>query len=275
MRGGEVQSLETADGKGGPGAVAWTLYTSGVYVFLYAPLACLTVLSFNDTESVTLPWRGFTARWYIQAFRDDGLRAAFMNSMMLALSTVVISVPIAVLGLYAFRRQFRLRASMLNLVLVALITPAIVVGVAQSIAWNLLGLSASLFGSTLMGHVIYAIPFVFVIAYPSFRRLDPSLEEAAFDLGASERVMFWTILLPLVKPGVLASAVFAFMLSFDEFIRTFFLIGSDNTLPIYLWSMMLTSVSPEANAIGFMMIVLSVGMTLLGSRLLGQAHRVG
>jgi spermidine/putrescine transport system permease protein len=271
--GAQIQGLSTPSRRASAGSWIGSAYAAAIYLFLYAPLLCLIVLSFNDSEGTTLPWRGFTLRWYGVAFADNDLRAAFWNSIVLAAATVAISVPLGVLGVYALRRRFRLHGQVLGLILVALIAPAIVVGVAQNIVWTLVGMPASLLGSTLIGHVTYTIPFVFVIAYPSFHRFDAALEEAALDLGAKRWRVFMTIVLPIAKPGVIASAVFAFMLSFDEFIRTFFLIGTDNTLPIYLWSMMLGNISPETNAVGTLMILFSIVLLLIGNSLLRQTYR--
>lgn len=273
MPGAQIQGLSASSRRRGTGSWIGSAYAAGIYLFLYAPLLCLIVLSFNDSAGTTLPWRGFTLRWYGVAFADGDLRAAFWNSIVLALATVAIAVPLGVLGVYALRRRFRLHAQVLGLILIALIAPAIVVGVAQNIVWSLLGIPSTLMGSTLVGHVTYTIPFVFVIAYPSFHRFDAALEEAALDLGATRWRVFMTVVLPIAKPGVIASAVFAFMLSFDEFIRTFFLIGTDNTLPIYLWSMMLGNISPETNAVGTLMIVFSIALMLFGNRLLRQTYR--
>jgi spermidine/putrescine transport system permease protein len=273
MPGSAVQSLRMPGRRNRFAALLWGAYGLGIYLFLYAPLLCLSVLSFNDTINITLPWMGFTFRWYGEAFRDRDLHKALLNSIELGIVTVIIALPIGVAAAYAFRRHFRLREMLFNLILVALIAPPIIVGVAQHLSWNILNLSSSLFGSTLMGHVAYTIPFIFVLIFPSFHRFDPSIEEAALDLGANRFEMFWTIVVPIVLPGIVASAVFAFMLSFDEFIRTFFLIGADNTLPIYLWSMLMANVSPETNAIATLMIVFSLTLMVIGYRLARQDYR--
>lgn len=273
MRGASIEGLNAAPRGSALGAVAWAIYAGAIYLFLYAPLLCLAVLSFNDTPNITLPWAGFTGRWYAEVFANRELHEALRNSILLAVVTVAIAVPTGVLAVYAFRNRFRARGLLFNLVLLALVAPPIIVGVAQNIFWNALGFSASLLGTTLVGHVTYTVPFVFVIVYPSFHRLNRELEEAARDLGASRPLMFRTVILPLVKPGVIAATVFAFMLSFDEFIRTFFLIGADNTLPIYLWSMMLTNVSPQTNAIATLMILFSLALMYLGHVLIRQSHR--
>ena len=273
MRGSGVQSLRMPGRRGPFAPLLWGTFGLAVYVFLYAPLLCLSILSFNDTMSITPPWAGFTLHWYGVALRDHDLRTALLNSIELGVVTVIVALPIGVGAAYAFRHWFRLRGVLFNLILVALIAPPIIVGVAQHLTWNLLGLSPSLFGSTLMGHVTYTVPFIFVLVFPSFHRFDPSIEEAALDLGATRLQVFRTVVMPIVMPGIVAAAVFAFMLSFDEFIRTFFLIGVDNTLPIYLWSMLMANVSPETNAIATLMIVFSLTLMTVGYRLSRQAHR--
>jgi ABC-type spermidine/putrescine transport system permease subunit II len=274
MRGSSVQSLAMSSPRGRLAVLLWAAYGVGIYVFLYAPLLCLAVLSFNDTMNITLPWRGFTLRWYGEALHDRDLHTALLNSFKLGIATVVIATPIGVAAAYAFRRHFRLRELLFNLILVALIAPPIIVGVAQHLTWNILGVNSSLFGSTLLGHVSYTAPFIFVLIFPSFHRFDASIEEAALDLGATRLQMFRTVIMPIVMPGIVSSAVFAFMLSFDEFIRTFFLIGVDNTLPIYLWSMLMTNVSPETNAIATLLMVFSLCLMTIGYRLTRQNYRV-
>jgi ABC-type spermidine/putrescine transport system permease subunit II len=160
-----------------------------------------------------------------------------------------------------------------NLFLVALIAPPIIVGVGQSIFWNIAGIRSGLYTTTLAAHVIYTVPFVFILIFPTLERFPANLEEAAMDLGASRVRMFLTVVLPIIRPGVIAASVFVFMLSFDEFIRTLFVIGVDNTLPIYLWSMIMSSVSPETNAIASIIVLTSIVLMLLGYRVMSQGFR--
>lgn len=273
MRGATTPGL-VYPGSVSPGvALAWLFYAGAIYLFLYAPLAVLVVLSFNDTPNVTLPWEGFTWRWYARLAANRELLAALGNSVQLGLATVAIAVPIGVLAAYAFRRAFALRNALFNLILVAVIAPPIIVGVGQSLFWHVLGVRPHLFGTTLVAHVVYATPFVSVVVFPALHRFPRAIEEAALDLGATPARMFLTVVLPIVKPGVVAASVFAFMLSFDEFIRTYFVIGVQNTLPIYLWSMIMSGVSPETNAIATVIIVISVVLMLTGYRLMKQEYR--
>lgn len=238
--------------------VAFAAYAATVYGCLYAPIVFLTVFSFNDAVSITPPFRGFSLRWYEQVWQNSVLQNAVFNSLVLGLVTSAIAVTLGTLMAFSFRSRFRGKDFILNLTLMPMLTPGIVLGIALLLLWTFLGLSPSLFGSTLVGHVTYTLPFVFLIIFPRLHRFDRSLEEAAMDLGADPSRTFWKITFPLIRPGIIASAIFAFTLSFDEFILSFFLVGNANTLPIYLWGMMLTRLSPETNAIGALILGFSL-----------------
>jgi ABC-type spermidine/putrescine transport system permease subunit II len=238
--------------------VAFATYAAVVYLCLYAPIVFLTVFSFNDAVSVTPPFRGFSLRWYREVWHDAVLHGAVVNSIGLGLITAAISVTLGTLLAFGFRSRFRAKDAVLHLTLMPMLTPGIVLGIALLLSWTFLGLSPSLFGSTLAGHVTYALPFVFLIVYPRVHKLDRSLEEAAMDLGAGRFTTFWQVVLPIVRPGIVAGAIMAFTLSFDEFILSFFLVGNANTLPIYLWGIMLTRLSPETNAIGALTMAFSL-----------------
>jgi spermidine/putrescine transport system permease protein len=133
----------------------------------------------------------------------------------------------------------------------------------------------NLWTSTLIGHLIYTSPFAFLTIFPRVHRFDPNIEAAAMDLGALPLVAFWTIVLPQIAPGLVASFLFCFTLSFDEFVRTLFLIGSQNTLPIYLWSIILNNPSPQTSAIAILSMSFSLVIVATGSMLLRQRRLIG
>lgn len=241
-----------------------TLYMGAVYAFIYSPLACMVLMSFNDSISTTLPWGGFTVKWYQQTLNNDLLFVAFFNSARLGVTVAVLSSAIGLLVALAFRRAFTGKAGVLNMMLAPLLVPGIVLGVGQAIAFTVAGIPLSLWGSTLIGHLVYTVPFAFITIYPRVYKFDPNIEAAAMDLGAGPWVTFWTIVFPRILPGVVASMLFGFTLSFDEFIRTFFLVGAQNTLPMYLWSIILTNPSPETNAIATLVVAFSLALVLLG-----------
>jgi ABC-type spermidine/putrescine transport system permease subunit II len=243
------------------------LYALAVYVFLYAPIAMLVLLSFNDSNSITLPWRGFTLRWYGALAENRSLFVSLRNSVVLGLSTAAIATVVGTLAALAFRRRFRGRAVLLRMLLLPLVVPGLTIGVALLLLFHAAGVRPGLLGTTLVAHVGFTLPYVFVLMSTRLHRFDEALEEAAMDLGADELATFRHITFPLVRPGVVGSALFAFTLSFDEFIRTLFTIGRDNTLPIQIWSMLGSMVSPELNAIATLIVAASVGLVILGELL--------
>lgn len=250
-----------------------TAYALGLYVFLYVPVATMLAMSFNDSISPTLPWEGFTLKWYRHTLHNTQFFTALWNSARLGAVVAILSSTVALLAALAFRRRLAGKGVVLNLILVPLLIPGIVIGVGQAVLWNVVGLSFSLWGSTLVGHLVYTIPFAFITIYPRLYKFDPNIEAAAMDLGAGPWQTFWLIVFPRIAPGVVASMLFAFTLSFGEFIRTLFLIGPQNTLPMYLWSIILTSASPEANAIAVLVVTLSVAVVLTGLAVAGRGWR--
>jgi len=250
------------------GRVAVTAITIVVLAFLYAPVLTLIVLSFNNSVGVSLPWAGFTLRWYLEAFSNTGAFNAFANSIKLGMGVGIVSTLIGLLAALAFRRAIAGRPVVLASLLLPLLIPGIVLAVAQAVLWNVAGWTMKLWTSTLIGHLVYTCPFAFLTIFPRLHRFDPNIEYAATDLGASPPVAFATIVLPQIVPGLAASFLFCFTLSFDEFVRTLFLIGSENTLPIYLWSIVLNNPSPQTSAIAILSMIFSLATVAIGSLLL-------
>ena len=257
----------SASGEGRPrrrGDVALYAYAAVLYLFFYAPVMYLVVFSFNDAAATTPPWRGFTMTWYRQIFSNSDLRGAFVNSLSLGVVSAIVSVALGTLMAFAFRWPFRGKGVIFSLLLLPMLTPGIVFGVALTLLWRFFGLTPSLFTSTLVAHVTYTLPFAFLVVFTRLHRFDRSLEEAAMDLGADQLTTFRLVTLPLILPGLVAGAIFCFTLSFDEFIRTFFVIGNENTLPMYLWSMIMTDSTPQTNAVGSVIVAFSLAWILVG-----------
>ncbi len=254
-----------ADGRGG-----WALWAYGAlaYLFVYAPVVYLVVFSFNDAAATTPPWRRFTLRWYRAIAANSDLRDAFLNSVELGLLTALVAVVLATAMALAFRERFAGKGLVFTLLLLPMLTPGIVLGVALTLLWRVLGLTPGLFSSALVAHVTYTLPFAFLVVFTRLHRFDRSLEEAAMDLGADQFTTFRLVTLPLILPGLVGAAIFAFTLSFDEFIRTLFVVGSDNTLPIYLWSMIMTDSSPQTSAVGAVIVAFSLTWVVVGQFLL-------
>lgn len=251
------------------------LFALAVYIFLYAPVATMVAMSFNDSISITLPWGGFTTKWYGRALSNTQAWGAFFNSLRLGLVVGLVSSLIGLLTALAFRRAFRGKSPVLTGLLMPILLPSIVLAVGQTVLWNLLGFRTDLWTSTLLGHLVYTVPFAFVMIYPRVYKFDPNIEAAAMDLGAGRFTAFRTIVLPRIMPGVVASMLFCFTLSLDEFVRTMFLIGAQNTLPMYLWSIMLTDPSPETNAIATLSVCFSLSVVGLAMLIAGRGGNAG
>ncbi len=244
--------------------VLWA-YALLVYTFLYAPVIMVTILSFNDSRIVGLPLRGFTTQWFGVVFTQPELVTAFGNSMLLGVITACIGTAIATLLALAFRDPFPGNDTLFYLIIAPIILPGVVSGVVLLIFFGLLGVRLSLWTTALIAHVTWVVPFCFLSLYPSLHRFDRSIEEAAADLGASRSMVFWRVVFPLIRPGIIAASLFAFSLSFDEFVRTLFLTGFERTLPVQFWYMVIESLSPEVPAMAVVIIVISVLTSLAGS----------
>jgi len=255
----------------------WLLRSYGfaVYAFLYTPIAMLVLLSFNDSTAITLPWGGFTLRWYWALAENQSLFVSLKNSVILGLATAMLATTIGCLAAFAFRYRFRGQVVLMRVLLLPLVIPGLTIGVALLLLFHAAGVRPGLLTTTLVAHVGFALPYVFVLISTRLHRFDESLEEAAMDLGADELTTFWQITFPLIRPGIIGSALFAFTLSFDEFIRTLFTIGNDNTLPIQIWSMLGSMVSPELNATATLIVVVSVGLVVLGELFRGTDPVMG
>jgi len=246
------------------------IYGAAVYVFLYTPIVMLIVLSFNDSNSITLPWGGFTWRWYRALADNQSVFVSLKNSLTLGLMTAVISTVIGGLAAFAFRSRFRGQVAVMRMLLLPFVIPGLTIGVALLLLFHALGVRPGLLTTTLVAHVGFTLPYVFVLISTRLHRFDESLEEAAMDLGADEITTFWQVTFPLIRPGIVGSALFAFTLSFDEFIRTLFTIGNDNTLPIQIWSTLGSMVSPELNAMATLIVAASFALVIAGELLRGS-----
>jgi len=242
------------------------LHAGAVFAFLYLPIATIAVLSFHDSTVFALPWQGFTTRWYERALTNPDLVVAFRNSLVLGLGTGISAMMLGTAMALAFRVPFRGKAIFLGLILLPVMTPPIVHGVALVMFWRLNDLPLSLYSSAFVGHLTFVLPFVFLTIFPRVHRFDRSLEEAAMDLGATRTMTFWRVTFPLMRPGIIAGGVLAFTLSFDEFLRTFFLTSRDLTLPLFLWSMVTNDPSPQSSAVATMIALFSLGCLVLWSR---------
>lgn len=204
-------------------------------VVLYTPVLFLPLFSFNQSLYVRFPLEGFTTQWYVELWNRGPVWNALMNSIKVG---AVVSVASTVIGIFAAKAitRYRLRgkAPIVGFIMLPLVVPGIIFGVALLVLISRLGIPLSLW-TVGVGHMIICLPFAIATLIPRFEGFDKSIEEASADLGENGWWMFWRVTLPMVAPGVVASLLLTFTISFDEFIMAFFLSGTEPTLPMYIW----------------------------------------
>ncbi|WP_108658855.1 ABC transporter permease [Acuticoccus kandeliae] len=240
------------------------VYIAAFFVFMYGPILLLFALSFNDSQLIGLPFKGFTTRWYGEVANDATLIEAVINSVSIGIVSSLIAVALALSLALAFKRDLPFKGLLFNFILLPIIIPGLVSGIVMLIGAGYAGVRYGLWTTTLVTHVTWVLPFAFLTLYPRVTRLDPALEEAAMDLGAPPRIVFRRVTLPLIQPSIVATALFAFTLSFDEFIRTLFVIGNVRTVPVYLWTLVIEQAAPFLPAVGVTMMAVSIAVALLG-----------
>ncbi len=226
--------------------------------FLYIPVLFLPLFSFNDSFYIAFPFKAFTTKWYAQMLALEPLQAALMNSIRVGAVTSVFATILGIFGAKAVTR-YRIpgRRSVIFTIMLPLVIPGIIMGVALLILITRLGVPLSLYTVTL-GHIMICVPFSMATLIARFEGFDKSMEEAAVDLGDNAWWTFWRVTFPIVFPGVLASLLLCFTVSFDEFIMPFFLAGTDPTLPIYIWSQLrFAQKLPSVLALGSCILVVS------------------
>jgi len=245
------------------------------FVFLYLPIVFLVLFSFNDHIIPSLPFRGFTLRWYRELGFDFVLHDALYNSLVVATMTTAASTVLGTLAAFPLVRcAFRLKRALHALVIVPMLIPHFLMGVALLLffAWVRLPLSRL---TIVLGHIVFTLPFAILIVSARLYGFDRTLELAAGDLGARPLQVFRHVTLPLILPGIVGAALFVFTLSMDEFLITFFVSGQKGTLTMYIWSLLKDGIAPRVNALASVLLAASFAILLAGGWLMerGGARR--
>jgi spermidine/putrescine transport system permease protein len=251
------------------------LWVGSVLFFLYAPLLVLMIFSFNDSKR-NVVWRGFTTKYYEKALANDSLVEAMVNSLTIAaLATVASLVLGAVAAVMLWRFRFPLKGVIDGTISLPIIVPEICLGVAflmffAAIDWpNDLVWPLNL-GAITIAHITFCFPFVTMVVRSRLASFNRELEEAAKDLGASEWAVFRDVLVPHMKPGLVAGALLAFTLSLDDFVITYFTSGPDTvTFPVKVYSMVRFALTPEVNAASTILIILTIALTAVALKVQG------
>jgi len=252
---------------------AWVLriFFALVVLFLYAPIVILVIFSFNDSAFTSFPLSGFTWRWYHQFLVNGELRAALETSAIVAALSSVGAVLLGILASIALvRRRFRGKSPVSALLLSPLVIPYVVFGISLLLFFHAVGIPRTVL-TVVIGHVVITLPYTILVLMPRLQQIDVSLEEAAYDLGASRLRTFRSITLPLLLPAVVSALLIAFTTSFDEYAVASFVVGSRLTFPIYLYSALrFPNQLPQVIAVAVVVITISLVVVVgaeLGRRL--------
>jgi spermidine/putrescine transport system permease protein len=244
-------------------------------LFLYAPLVVLMIFSFNDSKR-NVVWKGFTTKYYEKALNNASLVEALVNSLTIAfLATIVSLVLGALAGVMLWRFRFPFKGAVEGTMTLPIIVPEICMGVAMLIFFAKVEWPSGMvwplnLSAITIAHVTFCFPFVALVVRSRMASFNKEEEEAARDLGATEWQVFRDVLLPHMKPSLVAGALLAFTLSLDDFVITFFTSGPDTiTFPVKVYSMVRFSVTPEVNAASTLLIILTVVLTAVALKLQG------
>ena len=235
--------------------------------FLYAPILTLMAFSFNDSRR-NIVWNGFTLKYYEKAINNESLIEAFTNSLTIAFLSTMISVVLgAMVAVLLWRFRFPGKAPYEGAMALPIVIPEICMGIAMLAFFARIGWPSGLpyplnLGSITIAHISFCFPFAAMVIRARLANFNRELEEAAKDLGASEWQTFRDVLIPFMRPGLLAGGLLAFTLSLDDFVITFFTSGPDTvTFPVKVYSMVRFSVTPEVNAASSVLIVITLALT--------------
>lgn len=243
-----------------------------VLLFLNAPVAVLMVFAFNDSP-ISYSWAGFTLKWF-QELGDDRILVTWGHSFLVSVCVVVVTTIIGTMAAYGLvRYSFRAKPLVLALIFVPIIIPRTIVGLAVLLTLNYIGVRRSLF-TVGLGQAFYVLPFVTIVVTSVIMTFDRRLEEAALDLGARPWTVFRKVTFPLIKNGIFAGTLVAFILSFSEFTISYFLSGTKQTLPTLVYSEFRFLITPKINALSTSIVIITVIFTI-GAELLRQRRAPG
>jgi len=250
-------------------------------LFLYGPMLTIFILSFQgENGGLTFPMNGFSFHWFGNLFEKQAVGdfgGSFSRSLKLGLIVMVVTVVVSFMAGMAFRKRFKGDSIVFYLAIASLIVPSILISLGIGLLFNIVEWQPQWFTSALGAHLTWTFPFGLLIMFAVFNRFDPSFEEAARDLGASNWQTIQYVVLPMVGPSLIGVAMFSFTLSYDEFARTLMTAGALNTLPLEIYGMTTNVTTPVLYALGtvttgfsFLVIALALGTVAIMRRRKGQ-----
>lgn len=238
-----------------------------VFSFLFLPILVLILFSFNTSE-MNIVFEGFTLHWYKDLFSNKVLIESLKNTLIVAIISTIISTIIGTISAYALHKyNFKFKNIVNELIYIPVVIPEIVLGISLLCIYTLINLELGLF-TLILAHICFSLPFVIINVRSVLENMDSNLEKAASDLGASKLKTFFYIVIPTLMPGILSGAQLAFTLSLDDVVISYFTSGpGSNTLPLHIFSMIKTGITPDVNAlITLMLLTIFVVLTTITLR---------
>ena len=238
-----------------------------VFMFLFLPIFVLVVFSFN-TSRLNIVFEGFTLYWYVELFRNPMLLESLWNTLLVAIISTAVSTVIGTVSSYALKKfDFPGKKFINELLYIPVVIPEIVLGISLLCIYAFMKIELGMF-TLILSHITFSIPFVIVNVNSVLDTMNPNLEEAASDLGASKLKTFFYVVLPSLIPGILSGAQLAFTLSLDDVVISYFTAGPDsNTLPLQVFSMIKTGVTPDVNALITLLLLIIFGTLFISMSL--------
>lgn len=247
------------------------IYLIAVTVIMYLPILFVMLYSFNESK-ISSVWSGLSLKWYAELFKDKTIGTAILNSLLLGVLSSLAAAVIGTLGaIGTLRTSFRGKGVMEYIATLPMMTPEIILGMVFLAFFSLLGLPFGML-TLVISHTAFCIPYVFMQVKARLIGMDRSYEEAARDLGANRRQVFFDITLPLILPAILSGMMLSFAMSFDDVIISVFVTGVKvNTLPILIYTQLKTGVTPKINALCTLMFLVTL-LLVVSSALLGRVR---
>lgn len=246
---------------------------SAFVVYLFVPLILMVMMGFKDSQFIGFPIQGWTMDWYKGVFQDSEVLGVFAYSMTIAVASTLLSLAIGVwVATFLGPNKFRGKLIVFALTCLPAVIPGIISAISLRIFARLLSIEPGMF-AIILGHTVHNVPFVALVVMARLATLPKSHIEAAQDLGADKVVAFFRVTLPYLLPALIGAGIFCMLLSFDDFVRAFFLGGYQPTLPVLIFAMLRSGMSPEINAISTVVLILTAVLGLWAERSMRRMNK--
>jgi len=240
--------------------VLLTIYTTLFFLYIFVPIILIFIFAWNSGEGYSFPLKGFTWQWFAEFFNDQLAKKAIVNSLIIAVSSATISTVLAFfLSLGLLRGRIRRSGIFLTLLLLPILMPSLTIGISALVFFRTVNIPLGI-PIVIVSHVSISMSYVFIIFLGRIESLPLSFQEASIDLGASWLASIKDTVFPVLVPAVVAGWLFAFMISWNEFIVTYFLVGNNLTLPVYIFSQLRFGISPKVNVISVLITLFALSM---------------